>query len=70
MEIKLHNVKKVYCYRYNHHIDQDENDCCYVVVTTDADYAEKMDKGFRLATIDEVNSCIEDLETEDGYIKI
>ena len=71
MEMKLHSVKKVYFYRYNHHIDEDGNDCCYVAVTTDIKEAEELDKqGCRLATISEVNSCIEDLESEYGYIKI
>ena len=66
----MHEVKKVYFCQFDYHVDEEWGDCCAVAVTTDISEAEKMDEHYKLATISEVNSCIEDLELEDGYIKI
>ena len=62
-------AKKVYYYEYNHHIGEDGNDCCYVAVTVKESRAKEMDEHYKLATIDQVMSCIEDLGLEGGYVK-
>lgn len=70
MEMKMHEVKKVYFCRFDYHVDEEWGDCCNVAVTTDIDKAKKMDEHYRLANISEVNECMEDLCIDGEYIKI
>lgn len=59
-------AKKVYFYKFN----IIENESCNVAITTDINHAERMDKSYKLASIDEVNSCIEDLCINGEYVKV
>ena len=68
--LKMHGVKKVYFCQFDFTHDEEWGDCCTVAVTVDKAYARGMDSEFRLATIDKVNECIEDLCVNGEYIKI
>ena len=68
--LNLHEVKRVYICRHDYHINEDGEKCCVCEVVVDEEVAERLDSSYQLATIAEVNMCIEDLECEGGLVKV
>lgn len=62
-------AQKVYYCEYDYRIEDGQR-FCSSEITTDKNRAKELDKHYRLASIDEVNMWIDDLECEDGFIKI
>ena len=69
----MFKAQKVYYCEYGHYIEKDGKKYCECEITTDEEEAMELDKGYRLASITEVNEFIglgyepiKIVETSDG----